>query len=119
MPTPGFLRHHLLQDGDQVVAEFLFPFAGEDMLDDEDSALCVRAERAVSRGLGGSCQIPLGAHATRDGDRLQIVGLVAAPDGKQVVRAAREGMASQPEMLGEALANDLRERGAKAIIDAL
>ncbi len=88
-------------------------------LDDEDSALCVRAERAVSRGLGGSCQIPLGAHAIRDGERLRIVGLVAAPDGKQVVRAAREGAASEPEMLGHALAGDLRERGAKAILDAL
>lgn len=88
-------------------------------LEDETSALCVRAERAVSLGLGGSCQIPLGAHATRAGDRLRIAGLVAAPDGRQVVRAMREGPASAPEALGEALAMDLRKGGATAILDAL
>ncbi len=88
-------------------------------LEDETSALCVRAERAVSRGLGGSCQIPLGAHATRDGTQLRIAGLVAAPDGKRVIRAVREGAARSPELLGEGLALDLRARGATAILDAL
>ena len=32
-------------------------------LGDAATALCVRAERAVSRALGGSCALPLGAHA--------------------------------------------------------
>ncbi len=88
-------------------------------LEEETTALCVRAERAVSRGLGGSCQVPLGAHATRDGERLRIAGLVAAPDGSRVIRAVREGVASSPEDLGEALAHDLRARGATAILDGL
>ena len=51
------------------------------------TARCVRAERAVSRALGGSCVIPLGACAETDGVRLRMRGFVAAPDGSRMARA--------------------------------
>lgn len=35
-------------------------------LNDADSAHCVKAERAMSRALGGSCQVPLGGYAIID-----------------------------------------------------
>ena len=44
--------------------------------------LAVRAERAVSRALGGSCQLPLAAYARVSGATLELRGLVANPDGK-------------------------------------
>jgi hydroxymethylbilane synthase len=83
------------------------------------TAACVRAERAVSRALAGSCEVPLGAYAQAAGDHLTLRGFVASPDGQRIARAERQGGASQPEELGQALADDLRAQGAEAILAAL
>lgn len=88
-------------------------------LNHADTAACVEAERAMSRALAGSCQVPIGAFATRHGDELRMVGFVASPDGKQVVRDEVRGPASQPESLGLALADHLIAQGAQPILAAL
>lgn len=88
-------------------------------LNHPETAACVRAERAVSRALGGSCQLPLAAYAQCAGGRLTLRGLVAAPDASQVVRAELAGAMTDPESLGEALAQMLVERGAGRILAAL
>ncbi len=85
-------------------------------LNQEAAARCVRAERAVSRALGGSCSLPLGAHAELKGDALLLRGLVASADGRRVLRAQAEG--SDPEALGAAVASDLRRQGADEILKA-
>jgi len=83
------------------------------------SAACVRAERAVSRALGGSCTIPLAAYAEARGGRLSLRALVASPDGRRIARADREGALSDPEALGVAAAGDLRSRGAADILSSI
>jgi hydroxymethylbilane synthase len=77
----------------------------------------VRAERTVSRALGGSCTIPLGAYAQRThGNRVRLRALVASADGKRVVRSVIEASASDPEALGNRVADDLRRQGAAEIL---
>ena len=88
-------------------------------LDDADTAACVRAERAVSRALGGSCSVPLGAYAQVVRGGVQLRAVVAAPDGRRVARAEDQGAASAPELLGERVAALLRARGAGEILAAL
>jgi hydroxymethylbilane synthase len=88
-------------------------------LNHRDSELAVRAERAVSRALGGSCQLPLAAHASVSGSTLELRGLVADPDGKTVVRAEVSGPSASPEELGMRLAGQLRAQGADRILAAL
>jgi hydroxymethylbilane synthase len=83
------------------------------------SAACVRAERAVSLALGGSCTIPLGAYAELSGARLRLRALVAAPDGTRVAQADCSGAADDPEALGEQAARVLREQGADEILAAI
>ncbi len=83
------------------------------------SDLCVRAERAVNRALGGDCTIPLGAYAELWGDRLRLRALVAAPDAKRIARAQAEGSADAPETLGTEVAALLRGEGALEILAAL
>ncbi len=83
------------------------------------TAACVRAERQVSRVLGGSCQVPLGAHATLQGDTLHIAGFVANPDGSQFIHDVAAGDMSDPEAVGQMLADKLLAQGARAILDAL
>jgi hydroxymethylbilane synthase len=88
-------------------------------LDDSATAACVRAERAVSRALGGSCQVPLGAYGEMADGVLRLRGVVASPDGARVVRGEVRGDARTPERAGEALAAELRRRGAAEILAAL
>lgn len=82
------------------------------------SACAVTAERALSRSFGGSCQIPLAAFATIDGDRLFLRAMVATPDGRSIARAQAEGSAGLPEQLGAQVAQQLRQQGAEAILAA-
>jgi len=88
-------------------------------LNDPATAACVRAERAVSRALGGSCQLPLGAFAQLAGEEVRLRGLVAAPDGSRIVRADARGPMREPERVGEQLAQSLLARGAEAILAAI
>lgn len=88
-------------------------------LEDPVAAACVRAERAVSRALGGNCAVPLAAFAQARDGRLVLRALVASPDGSRVARAECEGPEGDPEALGAAAARMLRERGAAEILAAL
>ena len=83
------------------------------------TALAVRAERALSRALAGSCNVPLAAHAQVSGENLRLRGYVGSPDGTRIARGAVEGPASQPEAQGVALADQLRQKGAADILAAL
>ena len=84
---------------------------------DVATSTCVRAERTVSRALGGSCTIPLGAYAQRThGNMVRLRALVASSDGKRVVRSVLEASAADPETLGNRVADDLRRQGAAEIL---
>jgi len=80
------------------------------------TALAVRAERAVSRTLAGSCNVPLAAYAEISGERMRLRAYVGSPDGSRVVRGSREGPISEAESIGIALAGELKNSGAAAIL---
>jgi hydroxymethylbilane synthase len=89
---------------DQAVRDAVAP------LHHEATARAVTAERAFLATLGGGCNVPLGAHATTDGEALDLVGFVARVDGSEMLRGERRG--ERPAELGKALAQDLLDRGA-------
>lgn len=80
------------------------------------STACAQAERLVSRVLGGSCSVPLAAHARLIDGRLKLHALVATPDGQQILRAQAEGDGSQPNVLGERVAKALLAQGADRLL---
>jgi len=84
-----------------------------------DTAACVLAERAMSRALAGSCQVPLGGFAEVQNGTLRMRGFVASPDGQQMVRAESTGDAANPEALGNRIADALIAQGADEILAAL
>ncbi len=84
-----------------------------------DTQLCVEAERGMSRALAGSCTVPLGAYAVREGDEISITGFVASVDGKQMLRETVRGSINNAEAVGKALANQLIAKGADKILAAL
>ncbi len=83
------------------------------------TAYCVKAERAMSRVLGGSCQIPLGSFAEIEDNRLRLRGFVASPDGKQIVDNELTGSPEAGEEMGKTMAQNLIAQGADKILAAI
>jgi len=86
-------------------------------LDDPATHFAVLAERAVLRGLGGGCQVPIAAHAHLDGAQWHLQGVVASLDGSRLIRAAATGLQDDAESWGSAVAQDLIEKGAGEILN--
>lgn len=85
-------------------------------LHDSDTAVCVAAERALNQALNGGCQVPIAAYAVLENDTLCLRGLVADPDGSQVIRGEVRGPRDEAITLGRKLADDFLQRGASAIL---
>ncbi len=90
---------------DAAVAAVLGP------LNDAATMAAVLAERALLRGLGGGCLVPIGARAVVEGDRLTLRAAVLAPDGSRRVADEAEGPAAAAEAVGRGLAERLLARG--------
>jgi len=84
-----------------------------------ETADCVLAERALSRALAGSCQVPLGGYAVIKQGKLNLRGFVASPNGKKMARGEVNGERSDAEALGLALAQQLIAQGADKILAEL
>lgn len=74
------------------------------------------AERTLLAGLGGGCQVPIGALAKVDGDALSLEACVCSLDGKTILRATTLGVINEAESLGHQAAQDVIAQGADAII---
>lgn len=83
------------------------------------TANCVEAERAMSRVLGGSCQVPLGAFAEIIEGRLELRGFVAHPDGTRMVSDKLSGQPESGIALGQQLAEILIKHGADKILASI
>ncbi len=89
------------------------------VLHHEDTADRIAAERALSKGLDGGCQVPIASYAMLDGDTLHLQGLVGEPDGSRIIDGNVSGHRSDAEQLGAKLADELLSQGAKEILDKL
>lgn len=98
--------------GDDVTRSLLEP------LNDPSTRQAVLAERALLRGLGGGCQVPIGAAAMVQDANLAIRGVVLDPLGQQRIAAEGSGPASDAEQIGGRLAEQLLQQGARALLVA-
>lgn len=78
--------------------------------------VAVRAERAFLRRLQGGCQVPIGGHATLEGERLTLTGMVANLQGRRVIRRVLQGEARKAEEVGENLAEVVLSAGGAEIL---
>ena len=85
----------------------------------EDTAICVRAERAMNHRLNGGCQVPIAGYAELQDGKIHIRGLVGEPDGSHILRAEAQGDAAETEQLGTQVADELLSNGADHILKAL
>ncbi len=89
-------------------------------IDHEQTRLTCTAERAFLKGLGGGCLVPIAANAVIHDSTMKLSGLVASPDGSQIVRGQVEGEvkgdSTSALLLGEELAEKMLARGAGEIL---
>jgi hydroxymethylbilane synthase len=86
-------------------------------LDDAPTRAAVEAERAVLESLGGGCQVPIGAYGQVSDGQLRMLGVVASPDGRRIVRRETSGPASDAVRLGHELASELLAGGGREILE--
>lgn len=84
------------------------------LLNDPATERAIQAERAFLHCLDGGCQLPVGAYATVEDERVQLTGLVAAPDGNLLLQDERAG--ENPEEVGRQLAEELLRQGADRLL---
>jgi hydroxymethylbilane synthase len=78
----------------------------------QPTAAAVTAEREVLRAAGGGCQLPIGAHATLEGDEIRLFATVTPMDGSISYRVEVTGPASDPEIAGKTAYAELLAQGA-------
>ncbi len=88
-------------------------------LNHEQTAICVRAERAMNTRLHGGCQVPIACLAELAGSSLKLRGIVGDVSGARILHSSREGSAAEAEALGTAVAEDLLAQGAEQLLAAV
>jgi hydroxymethylbilane synthase len=84
-------------------------------LNNADSRAATVCERTLLNKLGGGCQVPIGAFAEVKDGKLRLTGVVARPDGSEVLREQQTG--TDPIELGERVGDTLLQRGADKILE--
>ncbi len=85
----------------------------------EDSSIAVSSERAFLEGLGGGCDVPIGCHALVRKDKIRILGLIASPDGREVIREEIEDSVQNHKSAGQELARRIFDKGGGRILSNL
>jgi hydroxymethylbilane synthase len=98
---------------DEYVKSLLVP------LKDEDSTICVSAERAALARLEGGCQVPIAAHAVLVDGELVMDGLVGNLTGEILLKAHRKGSPADAEAIGIAVADELLDKGGREILEEI
>ncbi len=113
LPAPGQgalgIEIRRVDDG---TASLLLPF------DDAATRAATAAERGVSRGLGGSCQMPLAAYAEAEGAALRLRALVGNAKSGAYVETEVRGALSEPEALASRAVEQLTALGALQLLGA-
>jgi len=86
-------------------------------LEDAETRNAVTAERSALAGLGGGCQVPIGAWGRIDNGKLALDVAVLSPDGTQRMWEKDSGLPEEAEAIGNRVAQKLRGSGAAALLD--
>jgi hydroxymethylbilane synthase len=83
-------------------------------INDERTMRSSECETMFARTIGGDCYVPAGAHASFSGRSLTLVGMIASPDGRIVLK--RSATSTDPVELGKALGEEILRLGGQDII---
>jgi hydroxymethylbilane synthase len=93
--------------GDEATRAALAP------LSDPETEIAVACERGVMHAVGGSCTVPFGAYAVRDGQTLRLSGILAREAGTPPQRIER----TFPWPKNPAEAGEIGRQAGKALLE--
>lgn len=114
LPSPGqgALGLECLADDEKTREAVAF-------INDEQTRACCLAERAVSRALGGSCQVPLAAYATITDSTMRLRALIGDHTTGELVVTEQTGPWTEYERLASEAVEALLKQGARRYIEKL
>jgi hydroxymethylbilane synthase len=86
-------------------------------LEDAETRSAVTAERSALAGLGGGCQVPIGAWGRVENGKLALDVVVLSSDGTQRMWEKDSGSPEEAEAIGKRIAQKLRACGAAALLE--
>jgi hydroxymethylbilane synthase len=89
------------------------------VLNHKESWLRAVCERAFLRELQGGCQVPIGAYAWIEGDRIKIRGFISDLEGERFLEGYEEGGLQEAEEVGKRLAQRLLREGGEEILKVI
>jgi hydroxymethylbilane synthase len=136
LATAGLMRLGRAAEGAPLQVDALVPAPGQGCLalearagdealadaaaavTDREALLCLTAERALVAALDATCNTPVGALATIDGDAMRLGAYLGMPDGSYWIRDALSGDAADPTALGLAVGERLAAAGGLELLAA-
>ncbi|WP_420385062.1 hydroxymethylbilane synthase [Roseivirga sp.] len=91
----------------------------KEILNHDDTASCLIAERAYLKTMDGGCSIPVFGLAQLTGEEIEIKGGIISLDGGQRILKEKRGPVTNAEKLGEQLANEVLSSGGKEILEEI
>lgn len=98
---------------DQEVLEMLA------FLNHQQTRWAVEAERSYLAEAEGGCQIPIGVYGHIQGETLLLEAVILSVDGKRQIRQTISGEPAEGIKLGQGLAQDMLDKGGRAILEEL
>jgi len=108
-PGQGALAVECRED-DREINDIIF------QINHKESSISASAERAFLAELGGGCQVPVGCYARIKKDRINILGLIASTDGREIIREEIDGSVEIHQALGRELALIILNKGGREIL---
>ncbi|MCD6388974.1 MAG: hydroxymethylbilane synthase, partial [Desulfobulbaceae bacterium] len=105
----GAVGIELRKDDDELLEGLAF-------LQDDETSVRVRAERAFLLRLEGGCQVPIGGFAVVEDDLISLTGLIAAVDGSRMLKETVSGPLADAEQMGISIAEKLLGMGGAEIL---
>ncbi len=85
-------------------------------LNNQDSEICLLAERAFLKKLEGGCSIPAFGYAVLRGGELTLAAGLASLDGAKILRITETGLADDPAGLGKIVGEKILAGGGREML---
>ncbi len=89
------------------------------VLNDPDTAICLKAERSFLRTMDGGCSIPVFGYASLKDDQIEMEAGIISLDGSKEIRRKKSGSKDNPLKLGFELASEVLTSGGKEILEEI
>ena len=107
----GSIAIEIKKDTDERIKKAL-----RQWVNDEDTEICLKAERSFLKTLEGGCSIPVFGYAVMENDQVSLNGGIIRLDGKQIIQDKLTGYKGAAVDVGMKLGQKILSMGGKEIL---